>query len=93
VEPFRTRRYECGEDLYAAIGIGRDDRPARLRQLARNVEFFGAPVGLFFCLDRNLGPPQWADVGMYMQSVMLWPSNTGWIPAPRSSGPDTPNRR
>ena len=70
-EPFRTRRYECGEDLYAAIGIGRDDRPARLRQLARNVEFFGAPVGLFFCLDRNLGPPQWADVGMYMQSVML----------------------
>jgi nitroreductase len=28
-------------------------------------------VGLFFCLDRNLGPPQWADVGMFMESVML----------------------
>lgn len=37
----------------------------------RNFEFFGAPVGLFFCLDRRLGPPQWADVGMYMQTVML----------------------
>ena len=70
-EPFRTRRYECGEDLYGAIGIGREDRPARFRQLAKNLEFFGAPVGLFFCLDRNLGPPQWADVGMYLQTLML----------------------
>jgi nitroreductase len=28
-------------------------------------------VGLFFCLDRKLGPPQWSDLGMYMQTVML----------------------
>jgi nitroreductase len=70
-EPFRTRRFQCGEDLYASIDIPREDKPARLRQLARNLDFFGAPVGLFFCLDRNLGLPQWADVGMFMQSVML----------------------
>lgn len=70
-EPFRGRRFICGEDLYASIGIPREDRPARLRQAGRNVEFFGAPVGLFFCLERRLGPPQWADVGMYMQSLML----------------------
>jgi nitroreductase len=70
-DPFRTRRYQCGEDLYASIGIGRDDRPGRLRQLAKNADFFGAPVGLFFCLDRNLGPPQWSDLGMFMQTVML----------------------
>jgi nitroreductase len=70
-EPFRTRRFQNGEDLYATIGIPREDRPARLRQLARNGEFFGAPVGLFFCLDRKLGPPQWADLGMFMQNVML----------------------
>jgi len=70
-DPFRTRRFVCGEDLYATIPIPREDRAARLRQLARNVEFFGAPVGLFFSLDRKLGPPQWADVGMYMQTVML----------------------
>ena len=70
-EPFRTRRYQCGEDLYASIGIGRDDRPGRLRQLAKNAEFFGAPVGLFFCLDRKLGRPQWSDLGMYMQTLML----------------------
>jgi nitroreductase len=70
-DPLRTRRYVCGEDLYASIGIGRDDRPARFRQLAKNTEFFGAPVGLFFCLDRKVGPPQWSDVGMYMQTFML----------------------
>jgi nitroreductase len=70
-DPFRTRRYQCGEDLYAAIGIERDDRPGRLNQLAKNADFFGAPVALFFCLDRKLGPPQWADLGMYMQTVML----------------------
>jgi len=70
-EPFRTRRFQNGEDLYAMIGLPREDKPARLRQLARNGEFFGAPVGLFFCLDRKLGPPQWADLGMYMQTVML----------------------
>ncbi|ATQ41228.1 nitroreductase [Caulobacter mirabilis] len=70
-DPFRTRRFQCGEDLYATIGIPREDKPARLRQLFKNTQFFGAPVGLFFSLDRNLGKPQWADVGMYMQTVML----------------------
>lgn len=70
-DPFRTRRYQNGEDLYASIAIPREDKPARLRQLAKNGELFGAPVGLFFCLDRKLGPPQWSDVGMYMQNVML----------------------
>jgi nitroreductase len=76
-EPFRTRRFECGEDLYGAIGIGRDNRPARFAQLARNLEFFGAPTGLFFCIHRGLGAPQWADLGMYMQSVMLLASERG----------------
>jgi nitroreductase len=70
-DPFRTRRFVNGEDLYASISIPREDKPARLRQLARNGELFGAPVGLFFAIDRKLGPPQWSDLGMYMQTVML----------------------
>jgi nitroreductase len=76
-DPLRTRRYVCGEDLYASIGVGRDDRPGRFRQLAKNLEFFGAPVGLFFCLDRKVGPPQWSDVGMYMQTFMLLAAEQG----------------
>jgi nitroreductase len=70
-EPYRSRRFKCGEDMYATIGVAREDKLARLLQFARNYEFFGAPVGLFFCLDRRMGSPQWSDLGMYMQSVML----------------------
>jgi len=70
-EPFRTRRFQAGEDLYATLGIAREDKTRRLRQFAKNGDFFGAPVGLFFYLDRNVGPPQWSDVGMYMQTLML----------------------
>ncbi len=70
-EPLRTRRFQCGEDLYATIGIPREDKAARLAQLAKNGELFGAPVGLFFSLDRKVGPPQWSDVGMLMQTIML----------------------
>ena len=70
-EPFRTRRFQNGEDLYAAIGLAREDKAGRMRQLARNGEFFGAPVGVFVCVDRRLGPPQWSDLGMYIQTVML----------------------
>ncbi|WP_129641959.1 nitroreductase [Peristeroidobacter agariperforans] len=70
-DPYRARRFKCGEDLYATIGIPRDNRPARVRQFSRNYEFFGAPVGLFFCIDRRMGQDQWADLGMFMQTVML----------------------
>ena len=76
-EPFRTRRFQAGEDLYRTIGIPREDKPARLGQFAKNAAFFGAPVGLFFCLDRKLGPPQWSDVGMYMQTLMLLAEERG----------------
>ena len=70
-EPYRSRRFKCGEDLYATINVTREDKLARLLQFARNYEFFGAPVGLFFFIDRRMGPPQWSDLGMFMQSVML----------------------
>jgi nitroreductase len=70
-EPLRTRRFECGEDLYGVLGIPREDKAARLRWFGRNLEFFGAPVGLFFTLDRRAGPPQWSDCGMFMQTIML----------------------
>jgi len=70
-EPYRTRRYRVGEDMYALLGIPREDKPARLRQVARNYDFFGAPVGLFFVIDRTMGHGQWAHLGMFMQSLAL----------------------
>lgn len=70
-EPYRSRRYQIGEDLYALLGIPREDKPARLRQVARNYQFFGAPVGIFFVIDRCMGHGQWAHLGMFMQSLAL----------------------
>ena len=70
-EPYRSRRHKVGEDLYAILGIARDNKPGRLAQYARNFELFGAPVALFFSVDRAMGSDQWADIGMFMQNIML----------------------
>ncbi|HZP79666.1 MAG TPA: nitroreductase [Pseudolabrys sp.] len=70
-EPYNARRFDVGERLYRAIGVAREDKPARYRQYARNFQFFGAPVGLFFALDRSFGLAQWADIGGLLQTVMV----------------------
>jgi len=70
-EPYRTRRFELGEDMYVKLGIARDDRPARLEWLKNNYRFFGAPVGMFCFVDRCMGAPQWSDLGMYLATFAL----------------------
>ncbi|MEO1015699.1 MAG: nitroreductase family protein [Pseudomonadota bacterium] len=70
-EPHRTWRYQLGEDMYALLGIPREDKAARLQWLLNNYEFFGAPVGLFFSLDRRFDKGQWAHLGMFMQTIAL----------------------
>ncbi|HVT34589.1 MAG TPA: nitroreductase [Nevskiaceae bacterium] len=76
-EPYRSRRYQVGEDMYALLGIARDNKPARLKHVARNFEFFGAPVGVFYVIDERMGHGQWAHLGMYMQSVALAATERG----------------
>lgn len=70
-EPYRSERYVVGEEMYALLGTPRTDKPGRLRQFARNFQFFGAPVALFCYVDRRMGRPQWSDLGMYLQTLML----------------------
>ncbi len=70
-EPYRSRRFENGEDLYRAINIGREDKAARLAQLAKNGQMFGAPVGIFVAVEERMGYAQWVDLGIYLQSFML----------------------
>lgn len=69
--PWRERRFQIGEQMYARLGIPREDKAARRRWFARNFAFFDAPMALFCSVDRIMGPPQWADLGMYLQTVML----------------------
>lgn len=70
-EPHRSWRFKVGEDMYALLGIPREDKMARFGHLARNFQFFDAPVGFFFVIDRRMGHGQWAHLGMFMQSLAL----------------------
>lgn len=69
--PYRERRSAFGRERYSALGIPREDWEARQRAAADNWQCFGAPAALFCYVDRDMGLPQWADVGMYLQTVML----------------------
>ncbi|MDQ1042552.1 hypothetical protein [Streptomyces sp. V4I2] len=69
--PYKKRRSAFGEQRYGALGTTCEDWEARLRAAAANCECFGATAALFCCIDRSLGPAQWSDVGMYLQTVML----------------------
>jgi nitroreductase len=69
--PYAERRSAFGRDRYSALGIDREDWEARQRAAIANWDCFGAPAALFCYIDRGLGRPQWSDVGMYLQSVML----------------------
>ena len=69
--PYRERRFQVGEDMYALLGIPREDRAGRLRWFARNYQFFDAPLALFCYVDRGMGEAQWSDLGMFLQTVML----------------------
>jgi nitroreductase len=84
-EPYRTRRFAVGEQLYRSIGVPREDRPARYRQYARNFQFFGAPVGLFFAIERTMLPAQWADIGGLIQSVMVLARGYGLHTCPQQA--------
>ena len=70
-EPYRSRRFAVGEQMYAALGIPREDKASRLQWFARNYEFFGAPAALFFTMDRQMQEGQWSDLGMFLQSIAL----------------------
>jgi nitroreductase len=70
-EPHKSYRFAVGEEMYALVGIPREDKAGRMMWFAQNYQFFGAPVGLFFLIDKRMGYGQWAHMGMFMQSIAL----------------------
>ena len=81
--PYRDRRFAVGEAMYAELGIPRDDKAARRDWFARNFAFFGAPAAYFCTVDRRMGPPQWSDLGMYLQNLMLLAVDAGLATCPQ----------
>ena len=76
-EPYRSSRFKVGEDMYSLLGIPREDRGARIRRLMENYNFFGAPAAIFCFVDKQMGPPQWSDLGMFLQTFMLLATEAG----------------
>jgi nitroreductase len=71
VPPYIDRRRKVGWDLYGLLGIARTDKARMHAQHGRNYDFFGAPVGLIFTIDRVLQQGSWLDYGMFLQNVMV----------------------
>ena len=76
-EPYRTSRFALGEQMYELLGIPREDKDGRISQVMKNFEFFGAPCAFFCFIDRQMGPPQWSDLGMFLQTFMLLAKEAG----------------
>lgn len=82
-DPWESRRFGIGEGLYKALNIPREDKAGRLAQFAENYRGFGAPVMLFLHCSRIMGSPQWSDMGMWLQSVMLLAEEAGLSTCPQ----------
>lgn len=77
-EPYRSRQFKIGAQMYELMGIDRKDKESRQRFIVDNLNFFGAPIGLFFVIDRDMGRGQWAHMGMLMQSIALVAHEQGY---------------
>tara|TARA_A100001037_G_C15066055_1_gene597106 strand:- start:665 stop:1360 length:696 start_codon:yes stop_codon:yes gene_type:complete len=84
-EPYESRRREVGRSMYEVLNIPKEDKAGRLNQFKRNFEFFGAPVAIFFAIDRQMQEGQWSDLGMFMQSIMLLAREEGLHTAPQEA--------
>ena len=69
--PYIERRRKVGFDLYGLLGLGKTDKEGMRRQHGRNYQFFDAPVGLIFSIDRVMQQGSWLDYGMFLQSIMV----------------------
>lgn len=76
-EPYLSRRRQTGWGLYGLLGIGKGDGERMRAQQRKNFQFFDAPVGLMFTIDRALAQGSWLDYGMFLQSVMLAAAGRG----------------
>jgi nitroreductase len=84
-EPYKSRRFRIGEAMYATMGIPREDKQARLKFFSGNYEFFGAPVGFIFTIDRQMQQGQWSDLGMFLENIMLLAREHGLHTCPQEA--------
>jgi len=86
-EPYKSRRKKVGLDLYGLLGLAKENKEGMRKQQWRNYEFFGAPIGLFFAIDKQLEIGSWFDCGMFVGNVMLVARAKGLHSCPQASWP------
>lgn len=69
--PWKARRHRNGEMLYELLKVPKSDTRGKVAHLKKNWTFFGAPHGLIITIDKSMEPGQWADVGMFIQNLVL----------------------
>ncbi len=90
-EPYQARRRACGQQLYTALHIERQDRQRRTDQWAANYRAFDAPLMLLFFLDRKLAGGSYMDYGMFLQSLMLAALAEGLASCPQAALAEYPD--
>jgi len=84
-EPYKRSRFEVGEQMYSLLEIEREDKEGRFKQMLQNFLFFGAPSAFFCYVDRQMGLPQWSDLGMFLQTFMLLAKEAGLDTCPQEA--------
>ena len=85
VSPYIDRRRKVGWDLYALLGLTREDKAGMQAQHARNYVFFDAPVGMIFTIDRVMERGSWLDYGMFLQNIMVAARGRGLDTCPQAA--------
>jgi nitroreductase len=85
VSPFIDRRRKVGWDLYALLGLTRDNKAGMAAQHGRNYRFFDAPVGMIFTIDRVMEQGSWLDYGMFLQNIMVAARGRGLDTCPQAA--------
>ena len=85
VSPYVDRRRKVGWDLYALLGLTRDNKSGMAAQHARNYRFFDAPVGLIFTIDRVMDQGSWLDYGMFLENIMIAARGRGLDTCPQAA--------
>ena len=77
-DPYKSRRLKVAMDMYDQLGIERSDKIGRAMHMVQNFSFFGAPVGMFFAIDRSMAQNQWGHLGMFINSLCLLAEERGY---------------
>ncbi len=83
--PYLERRRKIGWDLYHLLGLTRENKAGMHAQHGRNFDFFGAPVGLIFTIDRVMEQGSWLDYGMFLQNIMIAAKARGLDTCPQAA--------